>query len=376
MSRNRETFLPSFELLKELVAPLREASMASRLRSIAHRSWSDDENDENDSDHDTLSTSLPSVSSHAPLLGEHDGPGDDDNLAVTLGPLSSLRNKNSVLQFQNQDFQFRVLRRLSGVQSTLGVPESSSSPARSVGVSSPACKPAAAAGGGAPAAGVKLKKLSPIRQGQPHVAAESSPDDVTAALTPSNGALLLTAGSPLMTDRRRLSLHGKPGASGKRSGTPEGLQPREVPGRGARLQPRRLSALVVGSLEGTGGGHLPEPGSGRVPPAAASPALEGTVASPAPPSALTENVPASLPGTARRTKELQPLSVGPTGQERAAAAPVAVLSPRSMNTMDQRGGDGPSCVSHNGPATSRALPGLKAEDKLGKAVSLVVACVG
>ncbi len=34
-------------------------------------------------------------------------------LAITLGPLSSLRNKDSVLQFQNPDFQFRVLRRAS-----------------------------------------------------------------------------------------------------------------------------------------------------------------------------------------------------------------------------------------------------------------------
>jgi hypothetical protein len=322
--------------------------------AIAKMSWSDDENESDGHEGEGEGVlSLPAMTDKQQLqrdagAGKRPDDGaaaaaaDDDNLAVTLGPLSSLRNKNSVLQFQNQDFQYRVLRRLS-VQAGAGQPEGAASPARSLGTASPNCKPA-------PAAVAKLKKLSPLRQAPPVQAHGDSPPDertIAPAITPSAGSLLLTAGSPVTSveARRRSSIQAKNlgSGSGKRPGTPEGLQPI---GRGARLQPRRLSALVVGGLEG--GPLVPDTSRTGSP-----------VVVPDAGSLFPENTGPSGMSTARRKKELQPLSMTALAQERGSTPGGAVLSPRSMNTMPDPALDN-SC-----PSTTRGLARIDEKGKPG-----------
>lgn len=94
------------------------ASHAGRRRmsalKIATNSWSDEEGDSDGDGHHEEETiephamPQPSVSSPTPY---------------DIGPLSNLVNRSALLQFQNQDFQYRVLRRGSGTKENSGESE-------------------------------------------------------------------------------------------------------------------------------------------------------------------------------------------------------------------------------------------------------------
>lgn len=263
----------------------------------------------------------------------------EGDLTITLGPLSSLRNKDSVLQFQNPDFQFRVLRRASagtpsgspstpaGPGSLLGGPlhqggeggiGTTSSPLLTIR-KGPGAKRAVAA------------KLSPLREGVP--LGVRTPVDL-GAISPESPEEELGSRMPAASHGTAAVLMSTGNANGSpivlQAATPDRLRRAsddygQSPIKlrlGQPTQPRRLSALggpvITARCDDDGVSISALPASVSTVPGTVRATTERPVA--APTSCQAENV---VP----RKGQLQPMPA-----RRRSHVP-AVLSPKSLNTV-------------------------------------------